>query len=132
MIAIIAGMYSLAVCNTNKNNFIQSYTDGTCMHILLSAAYVHTQLYKVCDEDLIPASNHIILHSPHSIAWEHKKARKGQSSSTVQEYCLKSPGWWVNIPMQSMYTYLKMHGILMTVRYHKLLNLVQYQVRRMK
>ena len=76
MIAIFAGMYSLAVRNTNKNNFIQRSIDGSCMHILLSAAYVHTQLHKVCDEDLIPASHHIILHSPHSIAWEYKKTKK--------------------------------------------------------
>ena len=83
------------------------------MHMLLSAAYVYTQLHEVCDDDLIPASHCIILHIHCMRAQESKK-----TSSAVQEHSLDNLGWWVNNHIQSMHTYLRCM-VLMTVRYQK-------------
>ena len=67
-----------------QNSLMQSYTDGTYTHTLLSVAYVHTLLYEVY-EDLIPALHCISLHSSHSIL--HESIRKAsllvQSRNTV-------------------------------------------------
>ena len=51
-------------------DLMQRSAEGTCMCMLLPAAYVHTQLHKVCDEDLIPASHCIILHTVHKALHE--------------------------------------------------------------
>ena len=112
-----------------KINLMQVSTDGTCMCMLLSAAYVYTYLYEVCDVDLIPALHCIILHI-HCMRTQESKKRSAYSSA-VQEHSPDNPGWWVNIHMESMHTHLRCM-VLMTVGCHRLLNLVQYQVKRTK